>query len=132
MDKVNFSRRNFFKTVAAIAVATTIGVWDKIVKTELASTVKKNIKFPFNRNKEIAFVENFIVVNEPESTHVYSAHCTHLGCEINEFKEGKFVCPCHGSEYSKSGDVLRGPAYKPLEQVTYHFDKNKEFIFVES
>jgi len=130
MNKVNFSRRNFFKTVAAIAFATTVGVWDKIVKTELASAVKKNIKFPFNRNKEIAFVENFIVVNEPESTRVYSAHCTHLGCVINEFKEGKFICPCHGSEYSKDGDVLRGPAYKPLKKVDHYIDKNKRFIFI--
>ena len=41
--------------------------------------------------------------------------CTHLGCtaEENETGEG-FICPCHGSRYSKSGNVLEGPATKNL------------------
>lgn len=28
---------------------------------------------------------------------------------------GKHICPCHGSEYDKTGAVLRGPAPRPLE-----------------
>jgi cytochrome b6-f complex iron-sulfur subunit len=41
--------------------------------------------------------------------------CTHLGCtvEYDEESDG-FACPCHGSRYSKSGNVLEGPATKTL------------------
>jgi Rieske Fe-S protein len=41
--------------------------------------------------------------------------CTHLGCTVEENQGGGgFTCPCHGSRYSKSGNVLEGPATKTL------------------
>lgn len=44
------------------------------------------------------------------------AECTHLGCIAAWRPEvGKHICPCHGSEYDKTGAVLRGPAPRPLE-----------------
>jgi len=48
--------------------------------------------------------------------------CTHRGCTVKVPKENadKLVCPCHGSEFSTQGIVLKGPAMKPLQsfQVT--------------
>lgn len=41
--------------------------------------------------------------------------CTHLGCTVEESKDGKgFTCPCHGSRYNEKGLVLQGPATKSL------------------
>lgn len=42
-----------------------------------------------------------------------SLTCTHLGCTVEEDGEG-FLCPCHGSSYSKDGLVLQGPAKASL------------------
>src|SRR4051794_25639491 len=43
------------------------------------------------------------------------APCTHLGCTPNWFQaEIRFRCPCHGSNYTTAGDVIAGPAPKPL------------------
>jgi cytochrome b6-f complex iron-sulfur subunit len=39
--------------------------------------------------------------------------CTHRGCTV-EIEGTLLVCPCHGSTYSRSGTVLRGPAERPL------------------
>lgn len=39
--------------------------------------------------------------------------CTHRGCTV-EAQSTVLVCPCHGSTYSRSGTVLRGPAERPL------------------
>ena len=41
--------------------------------------------------------------------------CTHKGCQV-EWKKanGKFLCPCHGSEFAATGKVLKGPAKKDL------------------
>jgi len=41
--------------------------------------------------------------------------CSHFQCDVAWSPPGgKFVCPCHGSEYSPAGEVLKGPAKRPL------------------
>lgn len=105
-------------------------VWDKMVKTKTISSVKKHWKLPFNPNKKISFVEEFVVINNAGKTDVLSAHCTHLGCLINQIDGNKLVCPCHGSEFTTNGDVIKGPAYKPLEKEKFRISKNQSFIYI--
>ena len=46
-----------------------------------------------------------------------SATCTHMGCVVhwNSF-ERCWDCPCHGSQFAVDGQVLNGPAVKPLAE----------------
>ncbi|OGO43230.1 MAG: hypothetical protein A2Z04_05090 [Chloroflexi bacterium RBG_16_57_9] len=43
--------------------------------------------------------------------------CTHLGC-IFDWKptEGKFICPCHGSQFLRDGTFIQGPAPRSLDR----------------
>ena len=41
------------------------------------------------------------------------ASCTHQGCQPEPVGD-RLVCPCHGSEFSRTGAVLQGPAEEPL------------------
>lgn len=50
------------------------------------------------------------------------AVCTHEGCTINGADGTTYVCPCHGSRYSRSGQVLAGPARASLRQYTTTFN----------
>jgi len=47
---------------------------------------------------------------------VVDTTCTHLGCECEWNRaEKSWDCPCHGSRYSYSGDVIEGPTNKALD-----------------
>jgi menaquinol-cytochrome c reductase iron-sulfur subunit len=58
-------------------------------------------------------------VTKDASEHIqaFSPWCTHLGCAYKwEATRSEFICPCHGSRFSKNGDVLHGPAARPLDR----------------
>ena len=71
----------------------------QILNEELANGTALVIKDPTNSEKLIA-------VNPT---------CPHAGCTVTwESDQQKFLCPCHGSEFNSSGEVLEGPATEPL------------------
>jgi cytochrome b6-f complex iron-sulfur subunit len=42
--------------------------------------------------------------------------CTHLGCTIPwQDTEEEFICPCHSSIFNPVGEVLSGPAPRPMD-----------------
>lgn len=41
--------------------------------------------------------------------------CKHQGCTV-EIEHDRLSCPCHGSQYSREGRVLRGPTQAPLDR----------------
>ena len=53
-----------------------------------------------------------------------TAICTHEACTITGFQNQVYVCPCHGSQYNTSGQVLSGPAPSPLRQFGTQFANN--------
>ncbi len=45
-----------------------------------------------------------------------SRTCTHLGCSVPwDEQKNLFVCPCHGSTFNMTGEVLTAPAPRPLD-----------------
>lgn len=53
--------------------------------------------------------------------------CSHRGCEVEPAGD-RLACPCHGSEYTLTGDVLQGPAERAL--YSYEVSSDDENIYV--
>ena len=115
MEKVG--RRSFFRLAMIGMVALFVFIWDKLVLDQLEMKKQKTSILPYNKNKQVSFTGNYLIINYNEKTTVFSAHCTHLGCTINKMEMGRLVCPCHGSEYDLEGNVVKGPAWKSLEKI---------------
>lgn len=54
------------------------------------------------------------VYADREGLFAISAVCTHLGCLVSSNEDEGFFCPCHGSRFDARGNVMGGPAPKPL------------------
>lgn len=55
--------------------------------------------------------------DEDGGLHAVSARCTHLGCLVAfNSAERAWECPCHGSRFTPDGDIVQGPALRPLEK----------------
>jgi cytochrome b6-f complex iron-sulfur subunit len=58
----------------------------------------------------------FYISRIDEGLLAMSHRCTHLGCTVPWIEaEGRFNCPCHGSIFNPRGEVLAGPAPRPLD-----------------
>lgn len=58
----------------------------------------------------------FFLTRTPEGVIALWQKCTHLGCAVPWVEEeGRFHCPCHGSLFNQVGEVIGGPAPRPLD-----------------
>lgn len=78
----------------------------------------------------------YVLVNHPElqapvyirkndsGYHALLLLCTHKACDVKP-AGAVLVCPCHGSEFSSQGKVLKGPAEEALHELPVRIVDNQ-------
>jgi menaquinol-cytochrome c reductase iron-sulfur subunit len=100
------------------------------VSYDAPTTVKLGAPSEFPDGLKFLPDQRLFVFREGSTFHAVSAVCTHLGCTVRAEALAtpqttevggtpmrlthRFLCPCHGSEYSGDGANVAGPAPKPL------------------
>lgn len=63
---------------------------------------------------------------------VFAPKCTHLGCGYRwAGDEKQFKCPCHGSVFDIDGQVLAGPAPRPLDRLPVKIENGRLMVVFE-
>ena len=72
-------------------------------------------------------------VKQPDGqVTVFAPKCTHLGCGYRwAGDEKQFKCPCHGSVFDINGQVLGGPAPRPLDRLPAKIENGRLLVVFE-
>jgi menaquinol-cytochrome c reductase iron-sulfur subunit len=64
---------------------------------------------------------------------IFSPICPHLGCRYSWVDaQNKFICPCHGSEFTNAGEHVAGPAPRGLDPLPLRDQSGKaELTWIE-
>ncbi len=132
-DAGSLDRRKFLSlgigTLGAVIGISYLGLLGNFMrpKSAIAATPLQEVgsveKFPVNTPTLVSYKgagarteEGVHIVNlGTEGIIALDFHCTHLGCAVPWVPASKqFICPCHGARFDIKGNVLGGPAPKPL------------------
>jgi menaquinol-cytochrome c reductase iron-sulfur subunit len=80
--------------------------------------------------QEVRAVKSFWAYRAQDGEVVaFSAICPHLGCAFQwQADERRFVCPCHRSVFSLSGEVVSGPAPRPLDRLDVKVENGRLLV----
>jgi len=132
------ARRDFFTQIgvgacAVVAVASGIVTLDYLepkVLFEPPTTYVAGSPLDFAPGVVVPNQEKkAFVIGAANGVYALSAVCTHLGC-ITRYKsdEGVIACPCHGSRFDLEGNVVHGPAPRPLPWLDVSQDSNGNLV----
>lgn len=72
---------------------------------------------------------NFFLINNEEGLLALYWKCPHLGCTVPWAEdENQFHCPCHSSLYNRHGEVIGGPAPRPMDLMAIEVDETGALI----
>ncbi len=123
MEKNRISRRDFLKlaTDGLLTLSGLLGVAGIIrflsYKSEPPQPTEYDLGLAdaFLPGSRTVFPEiPAVLIHGDAGFSALSLVCTHLGCTVGIQPNG-FTCPCHGSQYSLTGVVTKGPASSPLK-----------------
>lgn len=120
METVHWSRRAFIAKIILLIGA--LGLLKKFLTPDSARQRKVLVsvrKSDLPLSGALVYREARLALMRRENGEPYalSLLCTHLGCLVTVHEE-RIACPCHGSEFDLQGNVLKGPADRPLRRFT--------------
>lgn len=139
------TRRQFFLRLGNTSIAVTVAggsvvgfryLWPNVVLEPPARFPAATIT-QLVPGSVVFDAERRVFIFRAKAGYLYavSAICTHLGCTarwkpegIPGHPEGVIACPCHGSIFSKKGDVLHGPAPRALDRFRLSLEDDEVYV----
>ena len=132
------SRRNFFAVTGLTACGMVSGGAGVVFVDFLKPRVLFEPPTAFSAGPPDAIAVGSVVTNVEHRAYVIrlaegfralSAVCTHLGCITRHQPDRNIIaCPCHGSQFTLAGEVVAGPAPRPLRWLQMRLSEKGELI----
>lgn len=129
---VNINRRDFVKK--SIALLPFVGVGSFVYPLSKFAFFEEKNKISLvialdELTQKITKRGTVFITKNNDEIKIFDAHCTHMGCVLNfSESENAFVCPCHSSKFSLDGTVLKGPAQKKLDTLSFTINQKNLLI----
>ncbi len=139
----SFSRRHFLELIGIWAIGAT-AVGSMVLSSEyLSPNIVKEPPMRFRIGRPENYPPGSVTLNKEQKVFIVrakegyfyalSAVCTHLGCIANwKAEEGIVACPCHGSKFDREGNVITGPAPRPLPRFGMLLDDQGQLVVDKS
>ncbi len=121
---MSLSRRDFLANIGwgalVLAAGSTAAAFARFMQPNMTTPSPGPVEIGTTDEYTIGslkYIENARVYLGRDARGFYAiiAICTHLGC-TPRLEAVDFVCPCHGSKFSRDGAVLNGPATRALDR----------------
>lgn len=133
------TRRYFLETIGGGAIGIVAAGSAVLTAQFLSPNVLREPPLKFKAGPTENFPPESVTLNKEQKVFIVrakegyfsavSAVCTHLGCITNwKSEEGIIACPCHGSRFDKEGNVLEGPAPRPLPRFAMTLDEQGQLV----
>ena len=135
-------RREFFRSMQGLAAIALCASWPVAAlgcasyryvsaAVERDRLVIRRIDFgaePYALVEHPTIPRAVFVHRQPDGSHAaVLTRCSHQGCQVEPVGD-RLACPCHGSEYRFTGEVLQGPAERPLQR--YEVTADSDYIYI--
>jgi menaquinol-cytochrome c reductase iron-sulfur subunit len=75
------------------------------------------------------FHDIWVIKHSATDVTVFSPLCTHLSCRYAwKQSQQQFACPCHGSVFDVQGQVVAGPAPRPLDILPHKISGGELYV----
>jgi glycine/D-amino acid oxidase-like deaminating enzyme/nitrite reductase/ring-hydroxylating ferredoxin subunit len=92
-----------------------------LLRDRFAGASSRSLRTIRRNTGDVVEVEGRVVAayrNEKGKLVTLSPVCTHLGCRVHwNLTDQTWECPCHGSRFQPTGEVIAGPAERALEPI---------------
>ena len=119
------SRREFVAVCSALSISA--------CSSKNITAMKISIGKTTDFKDGVSFLDFYRIVlrKRQENGKVYlsvmSKLCTHQSCLLNQ-DSTSYLCPCHGSQFSEKGVLIKGPAKENLPYYKLYFENQQVFV----
>ncbi len=124
------TRKSFFRIGTTFIFGLVVWIWHRLsgFQTERENRLEywHGKDFPMG----ISYFEKYYIFRNDHTVRAFLTKCTHAGCRIGTNTGTILQCNCHGSQFdAETGNPLKGPATKPLQEIECRFDqKNGQWV----